>query len=481
MKPLLALYFFILAAIQFGLLAGFFRSYKTKNLNKPSPYWMGSLTANVLGLTIFGIGILANQSGAVKPEFNFTIANSLFYISGTLQLLFCWSLNTPISRNIKTTAISSTVVFIIIFEWMRISSSFELRTTFLCVIAALFYALQIFQLKLKRNSAPYLQLTYLQYVTGAELFFSIGRIVILSMNSYSIQTIGEVPQILVFFTIAQLVMNTLAYIAIGAYWTELMVLSNVKILDENQEIKALLLERECLIRSLLKLNKTASTGALSASIAHELNQPLGASQLNIQFLQKKLMERSLTPEQNQEILAALLADNQRAANIIQSLKSIFSESKIRVEKSDINELIESVLRITRPEMQEKNIQVILKLDSSNRVNINRSEVLQVLLNLINNAIQGLSGSTSSSKTIQIQSLNVNNGVELLVADNGPGIDAQKSSQLFELLGESNKPSGMGLGLWLCRYIVSRHGGHINYAEAPGGGALFRLTLPFVQD
>lgn len=246
------------------------------------------------------------------------------------------------------------------------------------------------------------------------------------MNSYSIQTIGEVPQILVFFTIAQLVMNTLAYIAIGAYWTELMVLSNVKILDENQEIKALLLERECLIRSLLKLNKTASTGALSASIAHELNQPLGASQLNIQFLQKKLMERSLTPEQNQEILAALLADNQRAANIIQSLKSIFSESKIRVEKSDINELIESVLRITRPEMQEKNIQVILKLDSSNRVNINRSEVLQVLLNLINNAIQGLSGSTSSSKTIQIQSLNVNNGVELLVADNGPGIDAQKA-------------------------------------------------------
>lgn len=175
MKPLLALYFFILAAIQFGLLAGFFRSYKTENLNKPSPYWMGSLTANVLGLTIFGIGILANQSGAVKPEFNFTIANSLFYISGTLQLLFCWSLNTPISRNIKTTAISSTVVFIIIFEWMRISSSFELRTTFLCVIAALFYALQIFQLKLKRNSAPYLQLTYLQYVTGAELFFQSGE------------------------------------------------------------------------------------------------------------------------------------------------------------------------------------------------------------------------------------------------------------------------------------------------------------------
>ena len=104
---------------------------------------------------------------------------------------------------------------------------------------------------------------------------------------------------------------------------------------------------------LLKVNKTVATGALSASIAHELNQPLGASYLNIQFLQKKLAEGSLTAEQNQEVLSALLSDNQRAANIIRSLRSIFSDGKIGAEQVDLDELIEAVLKITKPEIQSK--------------------------------------------------------------------------------------------------------------------------------
>ena len=138
-------------------------------------------------------------------------------------------------------------------------------------------------------------------------------------------------------------MNTLAYIAIGGYWSERIALASAQSQNENEEIKSLLIERENLISNLLKANKTAATGALSASIAHELNQPLGASQLNIQFLQKKLSEGHLTTEQNQEILTALLADNQRATNIIQSLRSIFSDGKIGVERIDITDLVESVL------------------------------------------------------------------------------------------------------------------------------------------
>mgnify|MGYP000016392487 CR=1 FL=1 len=96
--------------------------------------------------------------------------------------------------------------------------------------------------------------------------------------------------------------------------------------QEKEEISRLLTEKEILISSLLKSNKTAATGALSASIAHELNQPLGASGLNIQFLQKKLSAGELTPAIQKEILDSLLSENQRAAGIIRSLRSVFASA-----------------------------------------------------------------------------------------------------------------------------------------------------------
>jgi signal transduction histidine kinase len=297
------------------------------------------------------------------------------------------------------------------------------------------------------------------------------------INSFSINQLNELPQVLIFFTIAQIVMNTLAYIAIGAYWTEVMVLASNRVESENLKIKSLLLEREALISGLLKVNKTVATGALSASIAHELNQPLGASYLNIQFLQKKLAEGSLTAEQNQEVLSALLSDNQRAANIIRSLRSIFSDGKIGAEQVDLDELIEAVLKITKPEIQSKNIQVVLSLSSNTLVNINRTEIQQVVLNLINNAIQALAESRSNAKTLKIESHDVADGVEILITDNGPGIPMEAQSHLFELLADSNKKTGMGLGLWLCRHIITRHGGNIEYQDAKGGGAQFGIFLP----
>lgn len=481
MKPLLALYFFVLATIQLGLLLGLFQYSRNQVSAKPSPYWMGSLAASILALGIFGLGILVNQSGAANPEFNFTIANTLFYIAAVLQLLFCHSLNHVITKRMRLLVGFSVTVFFIVFEFMRHYGNFEIRTIFICTLTTFFFAIQISEIKKKFKKSPSPQLRYLQYATAMEMFFALGRIAILMMSSFSIDQLSEIPQVLIFFTIVQIVMNTLAYIAIGAYWTEVMVLANVKVQGENLEIKALLRERESLIVSLLKANKTAATGALSASIAHELNQPLGATQLNLQFLQKRLIEGTLTPDQTQEVLESLLSDNQRSANIIQSLRSIFSDGKIGVERVDIKDLIESVLKIANPEIHAKNIQVVLNLSSMSLVNMNRGEIQQMILNLLNNAIQALSESNNPSKTLRIQCRDVADGVELTVADNAYGISPEDQSHLFELLAGSGKKTGMGLGLWLCQHIVSRHGGRIDYQDALGGGAQFTVFLPAMQE
>ena len=271
-------------------------------------------------------------------------------------------------------------------------------------------------------------------------------------------------------------MNTLAYIAIGGYWSEHISKANLRSEIENKEIKDLLQERESLINSLLKANKTVATGALSASIAHELNQPLGATHLNIQFLQKKLADGELNSIVQKEVLETLLADNLRAANIIRSLRSIFSDEKLVSEVVQFSELMNSIAGIARPELQMKQIRLQLDFDQSLVLQIHRSELQQVLLNLINNAILALSKSSIADKSIVIKGKYIEEGVEVSVSDNGPGLSGESREHLFELLSASTH-QGMGLGLWLCKHIIERHGGKIWYEKAPSGGAKFVFTLP----
>ena len=110
------------------------------------------------------------------------------------------------------------------------------------------------------------------------------------------------------------------------------------------------------------------------------------------------------------------------------------------------------------------------------IQANRGEIQQVLLNLVNNAIQALVMSSQSVKKIIIDAHQTEAGVLLSVADNGDGIPEESQKQLFELL-TSSKSSGMGLGLWLCKHIVTRHGGSIVFESNPGGGAKFLVRLP----
>ena len=435
---------------------------------------------NVIALIIFGGGILVIEN-LQNPEFNFTIANFFFYIAAVFQLLFCKSLIGPVSKRLQYGFTVSAIIFLVTFEFLRVYGSYEIRTIFMCVISIVFFSWQIAMLRHKRRSELSQQLMYLQYATAVELFFALGRLGVLASHGFTINQLEQIPQLLILLTIAQLVINTLSYIALGGYWAERVALASAKSQNENEAIKALLIERESLISNLLKANKTAATGALSASIAHELNQPLGASFLNIQYLQKKLSEENLSTEQNQEVLSALLSDNQRAANIIRSLRSIFSDGKIGAVQVEVAELIESVLKIAKPEIQSRNIQVVLRLASGCRVNVNQGEMQQVILNLLNNAIQALSVASKGPPAITIETRDAPEGVELIFSDNGPGISVEAQAHLFELLAGSDKRAGMGLGLWLCQHIITRHGGCMQYQDAPGGGAQFTVFLPSIQD
>ena len=251
---------------------------------------------------------------------------------------------------------------------------------------------------------------------------------------------------------------------------------NKRLKKEKAQIQMLLDERDFMVGSLLKANKTAATGALSASIAHELNQPLGASNLNIQFLKMKLENGALNPELGKEILDSLEQDNVRAATIVKSLRSIFTDGESNTQAVQLGDLISSVLEIVKPELKSKNIQIQLRVDDDLVIMVNPSEIKQVILNLLNNAIQALAKSGIQQRHIAIEAIKTGKIVQLSVSDNGTGVSLEYKPQLFELLS-TTKQTGMGLGLWLCKHIVTRYGGSIYHEDAVGGGAKFVMELP----
>jgi signal transduction histidine kinase len=190
----------------------------------------------------------------------------------------------------------------------------------------------------------------------------------------------------------------------------------------------------------------------------------------------KLENGVLNPQLGREILDSLEEDNKRAATIVKSLRSIFAVADSSAEEVELGELILKVLDIVKPDLKSKNIQIQLRVDDDLRILANSSEIQQVMLNLLNNAIQSLSNSVGLARRISIEAIRTGKSVQLSVSDNGRGVPPEFKPQLFELLS-TTKQAGMGLGLWLCRYIVTRYGGSIHHEDVVGGGAQFVIELP----
>jgi signal transduction histidine kinase len=473
MKLQIALYFLILGTVQLGLLLGVYH-YKHNHISTlESKYWTSSLALSVLGLFIFSAGVFY-ITDVKRPAFIFTIANTLFYIASLLQMLFCISLNSTVSKVMKQSSLVSIILFMPTFDYLRQNFDFETRTIFMCGLISIFYIIQIHQLNIYINEIASKQIKYLKYATTFELLLAFSRVSILIFTAFSIRQVEQIPPILTFVTLWQLVMNTLSFIAIAGYWTEIVSIFNHRFELENERINQLLKEQNKLIYSLSIANKTASTGALAASIAHELNQPLGASNLNIQLLTRQIESNDLRPEALKEILASLQKDNTRASAIIKSLRSIFLNEETEYYPIKINSLIQEVVTIIEPELNKHQIELNLDLKYDAQINCAPSQIKQVFLNLINNSIFSLTNSNNQNKFIKLTVNLEGRTVHLDVYDNGVGIATNRQDDLFELLSGS-KGTGMGLGLWLCRHILTHHGGTLENLNV-SNGALFRIKM-----
>ncbi|MDP3620521.1 MAG: HAMP domain-containing sensor histidine kinase [Polynucleobacter sp.] len=276
-----------------------------------------------------------------------------------------------------------------------------------------------------------------------------------------------------FFTILFGTIRNLTYIVLRLQlgFTEHGRLNNM-----NLRLSNLLDERNEMIMSLQKLNKSASINALASTIAHEINQPLGATKLNAQFVEMKLDSDPGNIPLLKEINQSILHDINRVSAIVKNLSRLASNQNNDTGTVNILESINEVVSISKSKIESSHIALAIKCSPNYYININLDEWHQVLINLINNAIDALTLSNTPNKRISISVMKKNDAIWLSIEDNGPGINSGQESQIFELL-VSHKKKGTGIGLRLSKNIINRNGGSIVANNLPHGGARFVIELP----
>lgn len=249
--------------------------------------------------------------------------------------------------------------------------------------------------------------------------------------------------------------------------------------QHSQDLSTLLSERDEIIRQLTLSNKSAGMGALVASIAHELNQPLTTIVIKSELIENHLRKKEDVPGAVAEAhkLAQLIRDDTRhAAAIIRTLRSMFATGKGEFARLDLAIVVGDVIRIVRARAERSGVLLDVRLETPLLLTGDVTQLQQVVLNLLNNAIDALVEQPAVPSRITVTGEVRPGLVELKIADNGRGIDPTQHEDVFALF-KTSKSQGMGVGLWLSQSIVTSHRGQLTLQSAPGQGAVFSLTLP----
>jgi signal transduction histidine kinase len=259
------------------------------------------------------------------------------------------------------------------------------------------------------------------------------------------------------------------FVAVGA--TVLAALFAERRESEARLVRSnMLLERE-------RDNKLMNLEAITASIAHEVNQPLAAIVTNGRAALRWL-ER--TPPDHDEVRAALnrtIGDAHRASEVFDGIRALFRKDDRGRERIDVNEIIREVLQSLRGELKDHGVESHPELAELPLFDGHRGQLQEVTINLVQNAIEAMDGTTDRSRVLRVRTeLRGSDAIVVAVDDTGPGIDPKQLDDIFGAFVTS-KSHGMGLGLAICRMIIEHHGGQLTASSDGKSGASFQFVLP----
>jgi C4-dicarboxylate-specific signal transduction histidine kinase len=254
----------------------------------------------------------------------------------------------------------------------------------------------------------------------------------------------------------------------------LIVQWNVICLDIDGEMRVqedLRLSQERLARA----SQAASLAELSASIAHEVNQPLAAVVLNSQACQRWLTAAPPNLERAQTTIERIIRDANAAADVVSRIRALFTQAAEPRTRTSIGDLIGDVERLLADRTSQSRVVIEAEVAADlPAILFDLVQIQQVLVNLMRNAIDAMEEARTSGPRLAVRAFRNGEMLQVEVSDNGPGVP--EAERVFDAFF-TTKPSGMGMGLAICRSIVESHGGRLWTRANDAGGATFAFTLP----
>jgi PAS domain S-box-containing protein len=232
---------------------------------------------------------------------------------------------------------------------------------------------------------------------------------------------------------------------------------------------------------LARLNRVMLLGEMTASIAHEVNQPIAATLTNAHAGLRWLGAQPPDLEETRQALGRIVRDGNRAGEVIDRIRALVKKVPPRRELLDLDEAIHEVIALTQTDMQRNGVRLQTRLAGDlPLVPADRVQLQQVIMNLIINAIEAMAAASDGRCELTIVSgRDDTSGVSVEVQDTGPGLDPEELDRLFQSF-YTTKPDGIGMGLAISRSIAEAHGGRLSAAPNHPHGAVFRFTLPTAE-
>ena len=236
------------------------------------------------------------------------------------------------------------------------------------------------------------------------------------------------------------------------------------------------------LMELAHAHRITTMGQLAASIAHEVNQPITATVTNAEAGLSWLAAQPPNLEQVRQSLDGIVSDGLRAGDVIGRIRALVRKEPQQRAALDINAVVVEVIALTRIEIARNRVMVRTQLtEALPAIQADRVQLQQVILNLIMNAVEAMSGMGDGDRELSITTIrNTSNSVSVSVQDSGPGLDPKTMDRMFDAFF-TTKSKGMGMGLAICHSIIETHGGRLWAGPNEPRGATFQFTLPLASD
>ncbi|MCW7538552.1 ATP-binding protein [Aquabacterium sp. A7-Y] len=228
---------------------------------------------------------------------------------------------------------------------------------------------------------------------------------------------------------------------------------------------------------LARAARLATLGELSASIAHEVNQPLGAILSNTDAAQLLLAQRPLPVEELRRIVARIRADNLRAHEVIRRLRTLMERHEVEFNPVDVHDVLDDAIQLLAGEAKQRRVEFECRSAPGCAIVLgDKVQLQQVMLNLMVNAMDAMRCTPVPLRKVEVVARAGDSDIEVQISDRGHGLGELDPETLFKSFF-TTKEGGMGLGLSIARSILLAHQGSIAAAPRPGGGAVFSVRLP----